>query len=235
MTIQAKILELIKDIQKKKQLSVIYITHDLGVVAKVADMPSQGNDNAPSHLIGRTPKGAEGPCPKGAVEGVSPAGQRISVAPPRFRGPSPGEAQDPEWLRAFRFQCRVAKVADCVNVMYAGRIIESGSVNDIFYDPRHPYTWGLLASLPDVDSNSDELYTIPGTPPNMIREIKGDAFAARNPFALKIDEKLAPPMFQVSDTHRVASWLASPYAPHVEMPQDLKERIEKNKREAKLV
>ena len=160
VTIQAKILELIKDIQKKKQLSVIYITHDLGVVAKVADF---------------------------------------------------------------------------VNVMYAGRIIESGSVNDIFYDPRHPYTWGLLASLPDVDSNSDELYTIPGTPPNMIREIKGDAFAARNPFALKIDEKLAPPMFQVSDTHRVASWLASPYAPHVEMPQDLKERIEKNKREAKLV
>lgn len=160
VTIQAKILELIKDIQKKKQLSVIYITHDLGVVAKVADF---------------------------------------------------------------------------VNVMYAGRIIESGSVNDIFYDPRHPYTWGLLASLPDVDSNSDELYTIPGTPPNMICEIKGDAFAARNPFALKIDEKLAPPMFQVSDTHRVASWLASPYAPHVEMPQDLKERIEKNKREAKLV
>lgn len=160
VTIQAKILELIKDIQKKKQLSVIYITHDLGVVAKVADF---------------------------------------------------------------------------VNVMYAGRIIESGSVNDIFYDPRHPYTWGLLASLPDVDSNSDELYTIPGTPPNMIREIKGDAFAARNPFALKIDEKLAPPMFQVSDTHRVASWLASPYAPHVEMPQDLKERIEKNKREAKPV
>jgi len=120
VTIQAKILELIKDIQKKKNLSVIYITHDLGVVAKVADF---------------------------------------------------------------------------VNVMYAGRIIEKGSVNEIFYDPRHPYTWGLLASLPDVDTAGDELYTIPGTPPNLLKEIKGDAFAPRNPFALKIDEKIAPPMF----------------------------------------
>lgn len=160
VTIQAKILELIQDIQKKKNLSVIYITHDLGVVAKVADF---------------------------------------------------------------------------VNVMYAGRIIESGSVNDIFYDPKHPYTWGLLASLPDVESTSDELYTIPGTPPNMINEIKGDAFAPRNPYALKIDEKIAPPMFQVSPTHRVASWLAAPNAPKVEMPADLKLKIEKNKKEAKLI
>lgn len=157
VTIQAKILELIKDIQKKKNLSVIYITHDLGVVAKVADF---------------------------------------------------------------------------VNVMYAGRIIEKGSVNEIFYDPRHPYTWGLLASLPDVDTAGDELYTIPGTPPNLLKEIKGDAFAPRNPFALKIDEKIAPPMFEITPTHHVASWLAAPNAPKVEMPQDLKARIEKNRKEA---
>ncbi|WP_369528983.1 oligopeptide/dipeptide ABC transporter ATP-binding protein, partial [Dubosiella newyorkensis] len=126
----------------------------------------------------------------------------------------------------------VAKVADFVNVMYAGRIIEKGSVNEIFYDPRHPYTWGLLASLPDVDTAGDELYTIPGTPPNLLKEIKGDAFAPRNPFALKIDEKIAPPMFEITPTHHVASWLAAPNAPKVEMPQDLKARIEKNRKEA---
>ncbi len=157
VTIQAKILELIKEIQKKKDLSVIYITHDLGVVAKVADY---------------------------------------------------------------------------VNVMYAGRIIETGTVNEIFYDPRHPYTWGLLASMPDVDSSDDELYTIPGTPPNMLHEPKGDAFAPRNRFALKIDEKLAPPMFQLTPTHKVASWLAAPEAPKVDMPEDLKKRIDRMKKEA---
>jgi oligopeptide transport system ATP-binding protein len=157
VTIQAKILELIKDIQKKKDLSVIYITHDLGVVAKVADF---------------------------------------------------------------------------VNVMYAGRIIETGTVNDIFYDPRHPYTWGLLASMPDIDSQDDELYTIPGTPPNLLYEIEGDAFAPRNRFALKIDEKVAPPMFENSETHHVASWLAAPKAPKVEMPADLKRRTERMKKEA---
>jgi oligopeptide transport system ATP-binding protein len=157
VTIQAKILELIKDIQKKKDLSVIYITHDLGVVAKVADF---------------------------------------------------------------------------VNVMYAGRIIETGTVNDIFYDPRHPYTWGLLASMPDIDSQDDELYTIPGTPPNLLYEIEGDAFAPRNRFALKIDEKVAPPMFEISETHHVASWLAAPKAPKVEMPADLKRRTERMKKEA---
>lgn len=157
VTIQAKILELIKDIQKKKNLSVIYITHDLGVVAKVADY---------------------------------------------------------------------------VNVMYAGRIVETGTVDEIFYDPRHPYTWGLLASMPDVDSSSDELYTIPGTPPNLLYEIQGDAFAPRNQFALKIDEKVQPPMFQISDTHAVASWLAAPRAPQVQMPKELRERVERMKKEA---
>ena len=159
VTIQAKILELIKDIQEKKGLSVIYITHDLGVVAKVADY---------------------------------------------------------------------------VNVMYAGRIIENGTVNDIFYEPMHPYTWGLLASMPDLDSNDDELFTIPGTPPNLLYDIPGDAFAPRNRYALHIDEKIAPPMFKVSKTHRVATWLAAPQAPKVEMTPSLKKRIERMKKEAGL-
>ncbi|MGM9960854.1 MAG: ABC transporter ATP-binding protein [Allobaculum sp.] len=159
VTIQAKILELIKEIQQKKDLSVIYITHDLGVVAKVADY---------------------------------------------------------------------------VNVMYAGRIIEKGTVNDIFYNPKHPYTWGLLASMPDMDTHSDELYTIPGTPPNLLYEVKGDAFAPRNQFALKIDEKVAPPMFKISDTHYAATWLLADMAPKVEMPHELKERIDRMKKEAKI-
>ena len=159
VTIQAKILELIKDIQEKKGLSVIYITHDLGVVAKVADY---------------------------------------------------------------------------VNVMYAGRIIENGTVNDIFYEPMHPYTWGLLASMPDLDSSDDELFTIPGTPPNLLYDIPGDAFAPRNRYALNIDEKIAPPMFKMSKTHRVATWLAAPQAPKVEMTPSLKKRIERMKKEANL-
>jgi oligopeptide transport system ATP-binding protein len=157
VTIQAKILELIQDIQKKKDLSVIYITHDLGVVAKVADF---------------------------------------------------------------------------VNVMYAGRIVESGSINEIFYDPRHPYTWGLLASIPDIDSGDDELYTIPGSPPNLLYEIKGDAFAPRNRFALHIDEKVAPPMFEITPTHHAATWLAAPKAPKVDLPPDLKKRIARMRKEA---
>ena len=131
VTIQAKILELIQDIQKKKDLSVIYITHDLGVVAKVADY---------------------------------------------------------------------------VNVMYAGKIVETGTIDEIFYDPRHPYTWGLLSSMPDLDTDDDELYTIPGTPPNLAHEVKGDAFAPRNKYALNIDLRIEPPMFKVpgSTTHKVA-------------------------------
>ena len=154
VTIQATILELIQDIQRKKDLSVIYITHDLGVVAKVADF---------------------------------------------------------------------------VNVMYAGKIIETGTINEIFYDPRHPYTWGLLSSMPDLDTDDDELYTIPGTPPNLAHEIKGDAFAPRNQFALNIDLRVEPPMFDVpgSNSHKVASWLMHEKAPKVEMPETLKKRIEK--------
>lgn len=158
VTIQAKILELIQDIQKQKQLSVIYITHDLGVVAKVADY---------------------------------------------------------------------------VNVMYAGKIVETGTVNEIFYDPRHPYTWGLLSAMPDLDTDDAELYTIPGTPPNLAHKPAGDAFAPRNQFALNIDLREEPPMFNVpgSDTHKCASWLMHEKAPKVEMPKELKKRIEKMKKE----
>ena len=156
VTIQAKILELIKDIQREKNISVIYITHDLGVVAKVADY---------------------------------------------------------------------------VAVMYAGKIIEKGNINEIFYDPRHPYTWGLLSSMPDTDTDSDRLFAIPGTPPNLLEQVKGDAFAPRNPYALKIDYEMEPPMFDVGGQHRVCSWLCDPRAPHVEMPQQLKQRIEKMMKE----
>ena len=157
VTIQAKILELIKDIQNKKGISVIYITHDLGVVAKVADY---------------------------------------------------------------------------VAVMYAGRIVEKGKINEVFYDPRHPYTWGLLSSMPDTDTNSRRLFAIPGSPPNLMERVEGDAFALRNPYALNIDFKEEPPMYDVGGQHRVASWLSDPRAPKVELPAELIEKLEKMKKEA---
>lgn len=144
VTVQARILNLIQEIQAKMGLSVIYITHDLGVVAKVADF---------------------------------------------------------------------------VNVMYAGKIIEVGTVEEIFYDPRHPYTWGLLSAMPDLKTDDDRLYSIPGSPPNLLHEPKGDAFAARNKFAMKIDEKVEPPMFKISETHYAATWLLHPDAPKVEFNQ----------------
>lgn len=156
VTIQARILELIMDIQKKMKLSVIYITHDLGVVAKVADY---------------------------------------------------------------------------VNVMYAGKIVEVGNVNEIFYEPKHPYTWGLLSAMPDLDTDDDRLYSIPGSPPNLLHEPRGDAFAARNQFALAIDEKAEPPLFQVSRTHFAATWLLHPDAPKIEMPKELEARLERARKE----
>ena len=156
VTIQAKILELIKSIQEKMKLSVIYITHDLGVVAKVADY---------------------------------------------------------------------------VNVMYAGRIVEVGNVNEIFYEPCHPYTWGLLSAMPDMDTDDERLYSIPGSPPNLLHEPEGDAFADRNPFALAIDKKAAPPLFKVSETHYAATWLLHPDAPKVELPEELRHRIERARKE----
>lgn len=159
VTIQAKILNLIQDIQAKMNLSVIYITHDLGVVAKVADF---------------------------------------------------------------------------VNVMYAGKIIECGTVEEIFYDPRHPYTWGLLSAMPDLETDDDRLYSIPGSPPNLLHEPQGDAFAPRNKFALKIDEKAEPPMFQITETHFAATWLLHPDAPKVELPPELKARLERSRRAANL-
>ncbi|MCI5754016.1 MAG: ABC transporter ATP-binding protein [Clostridiales bacterium] len=157
VTIQAKILELILNIQKRMGLSVIYITHDLGVVAKVADY---------------------------------------------------------------------------VNVMYAGRIVEKGTIDEIFYDPRHPYTWGLLSAMPDLDTDDERLYAIPGSPPNLMHERPGDAFAPRNVFAMNIDDRLDPPLFQVSPTHYAATWLLHEKAPKVEMPPELKARIERAKKEA---
>ena len=159
VTIQAKIIELIRRVQKERGISVIYITHDLGVVAKVADY---------------------------------------------------------------------------VNVMYAGKIVEKGMINEIFYDPKHPYTWGLLSAMPDLDTADERLYTIPGSPPNLLNEKPGDAFAPRNQFALEIDDKADPPMFQVTDTHYAATWLLDPRAPKAEMLPELKERIARMKKEAKI-
>ncbi len=157
VTIQAKIIELIRRIQKERKISVIYITHDLGVVAKVADH---------------------------------------------------------------------------VNVMYAGKIVEKGTIDEIFYDPRHPYTWGLLSAMPDLDTDDERLYTIPGSPPNLLHERVGDAFAPRNRYALVVDDKAEPPMFKITDTHYAATWLLDPRAPKVEMPQELKARIARMKKEA---
>ena len=157
VTVQARILDLIKDIQAKMGLSVIYITHDLGVVAKVADF---------------------------------------------------------------------------VNVMYAGKIIEVGTVEEIFYDPRHLYTWGLLSAMPDLETDDDRLYSIPGSPPNLLHEPKGDAFAARNKFAMKIDKEAEPPMFKISETHYAATWLLHPDAPKVDLPPELKSRLQRARKAA---
>ena len=149
VTIQAQILELIKKIQAERNISCIFITHDLGVVANMAD--------------------------------------------------------------------RVA-------VMYAGKIVEYGTSEEIFFDPRHPYTWALLSSIPDVDSK-EKLEAIQGTPPNMIYPPKGDAFAPRSKYAMKIDFEKEPPMFKVSDTHYAKTWLLHKDAPKVEMPKIVSERI----------
>jgi len=157
VTIQGQILNLIKDIKKERNLSVIFITHDLGVVANMAD--------------------------------------------------------------------RVA-------VMYAGKIVEYGSLHDIFYEPKHPYTWALLSSVPDLDTK-DKLLSIPGTPPDMLFPPKGDAFADRNQFALKIDFDEQPPFFKVSDTHYAATWLLHPDAPKIDMPKIIQYRVDRFKQESK--
>jgi oligopeptide transport system ATP-binding protein len=143
VTIQAQILGLIRNLQKDFGFTTIYITHDLGVVANVAD--------------------------------------------------------------------RVA-------VMYAGKLVEKGTAEEVFYDPRHPYTWALLSSLPQLGVKGHDLYAISGTPPNLFNEIKGDAFAPRNPKALKIDFVQEPPEFQVSPTHSATTWLLDPRSPRLEPP-----------------
>ena len=155
VTIQAQILELINKIKEERKLSVIFITHNLGVVANMAD--------------------------------------RIAV-------------------------------------MYAGKIVEMGTAEEIFYEPAHPYTWALLSSMPDLHT-TEKLESIPGTPPNMIYPPKGDAFAARNKYALEIDFELEPPLFEITETHTAATWLLHPNAPKVEMPKIIKERIERLKKE----
>ena len=149
VTIQAQILELINKLKADRNLSIIFITHDLGVVANMAD--------------------------------------RIAV-------------------------------------MYAGKIVEYGTSEEVFYEPAHPYTWALLSAMPDVETN-ERLESIPGTPPNMIYPPVGDAFADRNKYALKVDFEMQPPMFKISETHSAATWLLHPDAPKVEPPKIITERI----------
>ena len=144
VTIQAQILKLIKDLQKELGFTIVFITHDLGVVANVAD--------------------------------------------------------------------RVA-------VLYAGQMIELGTCEEVFYDPRHPYTWALLSSLPQLAQRNTKLYSITGTPPSLYNKIVGDAFAPRNPYCLKVDTLAEPPMFKVTETHYAKTWLLDPRAPKIEKPE----------------
>lgn len=149
VTIQVQIIHLLKEIQSKIDTSIIFITHDLGVVAGIAD--------------------------------------------------------------------RVA-------VMYAGKIVEYGTVDEIFYNAQHPYTWGLLEAMPTLETKSDRLYAIPGTPPDLLDPPKGDAFAPRNPYAMAIDLEQEPPFFKISPTHSAATWLLAPGAPKVELPPEIARR-----------
>ena len=152
VTIQAQILKLIKDLQKEFGYTIVFITHDLGVVANVAD--------------------------------------------------------------------RVA-------VLYGGQVVELGTCEEVFYDPRHPYTWALLSSLPQLAQRNTKLYSITGTPPSLYNKIVGDAFAPRNPYCLEIDTLREPPMFQVSETHFAKTWLLDPRAPKVEKPETIQNIHEK--------
>lgn len=106
-----------------------------------------------------------------------------------------------------------------LDVTIQAKIMEKGTINEIFYDPRHPYTWGLLSAMPDLDTDDERLYTIPGSTPNLLHEKVGDAFAPRNRYALEVDDKAEPPMFRITDTHYAATWLLDSKAPKVEMPE----------------
>ena len=152
VTIQAQIIRLIKDLQRELGFTTVYITHDLGVVANVAE--------------------------------------------------------------------RVA-------VLYGGQIVEIGTVEEIFYEPRHPYTWALLSSLPQLCEKGSDLFSIPGTPPSLYNKIIGDAFAPRSQYAMAIDLQEEPPMFQISDTHFAKTWLLDPRAPKVEPPTNIQNLHEK--------
>lgn len=152
VTIQAQILQLIKDLQKDFGYTIVFITHDLGVVANIAD--------------------------------------------------------------------RVA-------VIYAGQIVELGTVEDVFYDPRHPYTWALLSSLPQLAQKNTKLYSITGTPPSLYNKITGDSFAPRNPYCLRVDTLFEPPMFKVSETHYAKTWLLDPRSPKIEKPEGIRDIHEK--------
>lgn len=152
VTIQAQILQLIKDLQKEFGYTIVFITHDLGVVANIAD--------------------------------------------------------------------RVA-------VLYAGQVIELGTVEDVFYDPRHPYTWALLSSLPQLAQRNTQLYSITGTPPSLYNKIVGDSFAPRNPYCLRVDTLYEPPMFKVTDTHYAKTWLLDPRSPKISKPEAIENIHEK--------
>ena len=121
----------------------------------------------------------------------------------------------------------VARIADRVAVMYAGKIVEVGTAEEIFYEPRHPYTWALLSSLPQPAERDTKLYSITGTPPSLYNKITGDAFAPRNPYCLKIDTIAEPPMFKVTDTHYAKTWLLDPRAPKIEKPEIIQNIHEK--------
>ena len=159
VTIQAQILKLLKDLQKEFKYTIVFITHDLGVVANVAD--------------------------------------------------------------------RVA-------VLYAGQVVELGNVEEVFYDSRHPYTWALLSSLPQLAQRNTKLYSISGTPPSLYNKIVGDAFAPRNPYCLKVDTLKEPPLFKVTDTHFAKTWLLDPRAPKVEKPEIIQNIHEKLQRAYKV-
>ena len=122
-----------------------------------------------------------------------------------------------------------------MDVMYAGKIVETGTIDAIFYEPRHPYTWGLLSAMPDLDTADDRVYTLPCSPPNLLHEKQGDAFAPRNHFALNIDDEVDPPMFKISDTHYAATWLLDPRAPKVDMPPELAQRLARMRAEAEKI